>query len=222
MSTKPPPLSIATRELTVSVGAGKAKKLGLNGCSASFAGATLSAVMGPAGAGKSTLLSAIRGVGKITGGDVLVNGRRPPSNWGLLIGIIPQDDILYQALTPRETLAYVARLRLGDQVSTKDKIAKAEAMIARLGLGGCADTRVGGVDLRGISGGERKRTSIGCELIANPRVLLVDEPTSGLDSKAAFDIIQQLRDLAHDDGVTVICTVHQPSRLNFRDPHHHQ
>ena len=73
-------------------------------------------------------------------------------------------------------------------------------------------TRIGSVDERGLSGGQRKRVSIGLELIGSPRVLLVDEPTSGLDAKMALSVIQLLRELCRDGGgQTVVASIHQPS-----------
>lgn len=65
--------------------------------------------------------------------------------------------------------------------------------------------------LEGISGGERKRTSIGYELVSDPNCIFLDEPTSGLDSFTAFSIIDLLRKFAHDSNKTVVFTIHQPS-----------
>jgi len=66
---------------------------------------------------------------------------------------------------------------------------------------------VGGFFLKGLSGGERKRTSIGYELITNPKLLLLDEPTSGLDSSTALQIIKLLKQEAKK-GMTIVCTIH--------------
>ena len=141
----------------------------------------------------------------------MFNGAPRPKNFIAMCAVIPQEDTLYGALTPRETFTYVARLRLGDSVPKEEKVAAAEAMLKRLELTKCADTPVGNEDIRGVSGGEKKRTSIGCELIVNPAVLFVDEPTSGLDSKMARSVIEILQSLAHDEGRTVITVIHQPS-----------
>jgi ABC-type multidrug transport system ATPase subunit len=83
-------------------------------------------------------------------------------------------------------------------------------MVIRLQLNNCRDTRIGGQAIKGISGGERKRTCIGYELITDPSLLLLDEPTSGLDSSTAHRIIKMLKREA-DEGMTVIATIHQPS-----------
>ena len=77
-------------------------------------------------------------------------------------------------------------------------------------MGNCRDTRIGGTVIKGISGGERKRTSIGYELITDPNLLLLDEPTSGLDASTAFRIINMLKREAAN-GMTIIATIHQPS-----------
>lgn len=64
--------------------------------------------------------------------------------------------------------------------------------------------------MKGISGGERKRTSIGVELITNPSLIFLDEPTTGLDSFTATQVMRTLRDLANS-GRTVVQTIHQPN-----------
>lgn len=76
-----------------------------------------------------------------------------------------------------------------------------------LGLSKCSDTKIGNNLIRGISGGERKRTSIGVELLTNPAMLFLDEPTTGLDSTTALSVISLLRDLA-ERGVNVVSTIH--------------
>ena len=87
---------------------------------------------------------------------------------------------------------------------------RAESIIAELGLERCKDTIIGGQFKRGVSGGERKRVSIGHELLVDPSLLFLDEPTSGLDSTTALRIIKTLQDLAKG-GKTIVTTIHQPS-----------
>lgn len=87
-------------------------------------------------------------------------------------------------MTPKELFRFAAKMKMGHL--TPDGIErKVRAMITRLKLDGCQNTLVGGVLMKGLSGGERKRTSIGYELITSPSLFLLDEPTSGLDSHTA-------------------------------------
>ena len=90
-----------------------------------------------------------------------------------------------------------------------------EQMLADLGLMDCADTFCGDDMIRGISGGEKKRTSIGIELVMRPNLIFLDEPTSGLDSFAAKIVIAKLVELASSNGCNVLTTIHQPSSEVF-------
>jgi len=119
-------------------------------------------------------------------------------------------------LTAKELLTYAAHLRLPRTMSRKAKKERVEWIIQRLGLTRCQNTRVGvpGVT-RGVSGGERRRVSIGLELLTNPTILFLDEPTSGLDSTTAETVVDILKDLAAE-GRTIICTIHQPSSEIFQ------
>lgn len=81
-------------------------------------------------------------------------------------------------------------------------------MIDDLGLTNVADSQVGSAIKKVISGGERKRTAIGVELITDPSVILLDEPTSGLDSFTAVKICRILQNLAKKHGKTICATIH--------------
>ena len=120
-----------------------------------------------------------------------------------------QDDIILPTFTPRETFKFVADLRLGNK-SEEEKKEIVNNLLDVLGLNKCADTYVGNHMIKGISGGERKRTSIGMELLVNPSLIFLDEPTTGLDSTTALNLIRLLKNLA-DNGRTIISTIHQPS-----------
>ena len=120
----------------------------------------------------------------------------PPSSPPIRIGFVTQDDRLFPHLTVYETLVYSALLRLPASMTREQKVQQAEITIRGLGLTRCRDTIIGGPLVRGISGGERKRVSIGHELLINPSLLLLDEPTSGLDSTTALRIVQVMQDVA--------------------------
>ncbi|CAF4088303.1 unnamed protein product [Rotaria magnacalcarata] len=84
-----------------------------------------------------------------------------------------------------------------------------------LGLGKCAGTIVGNDLKRGVSGGERKRTNIGMELVLSPRILFLDEPTTGLDSSMARSVIECLHQLSRT-GCTIVFSIHQPRYSIFK------
>ncbi|KAF8730999.1 hypothetical protein HU200_016879 [Digitaria exilis] len=176
----------------------------------------LLAILGPSGSGKSTLLSILAGrlthhTGKILAGENPLPSRSVQRR----TGFVAQDDVLHPHLTVRETLLYCALLRLPRATPTTAKLAAIDAVIAELGLGSCADTIVGNAFVRGVSGGERKRVSIGHEMLVNPSLLVLDEPTSGLDSTAAARLVSTLSALARK-GRTVVMSVHQPSSRVYR------
>ncbi|KAK9051138.1 hypothetical protein SSX86_027764 [Deinandra increscens subsp. villosa] len=171
----------------------------------------LLAMLGPSGSGKTTLLTALGGrlPGKISG-TITYNNQPFSPSVKRKIGFVTQDDILYPHLTVLETLTYAAMLRLPKSLTHEEKVEQAEMIITELGLTRCRDTIVGGVIVRGVSGGERKRVSIGQELLVNPSLLLLDEPTSGLDSTTALRLMATLKGLARG-GRSVVSTIHQPS-----------
>ncbi|KTF76382.1 hypothetical protein cypCar_00034084 [Cyprinus carpio] len=120
------------------------------------------------------------------------------------------NDILMGTLTVRENLAFSANLRLSrKEYSSADKQMRVDSVIQELGLNDCADTKIGTMFLRGVSGGEKKRCSIGMELITAPSLLFLDEPTTGLDANTANSIMELLQKLSKK-GKTVIFSIHQP------------
>ncbi|KAJ4830670.1 ABC transporter G member 26 [Turnera subulata] len=187
----------------------------LKGITGSIGPGEILALMGPSGSGKTTLLKVIGGrlrenvTGSITYNDI-------PYNTALKrrIGFVTQEDVLLPQLTVEETLVFAAFLRLPGFMSPQQKYARVELIIKELGLERCRHTRIGGAFVPGISGGERKRTSIGYEILVDPSLLLLDEPTSGLDSTSANRLIQILQGLAKA-GRTIITTIHQPSSRMF-------
>ncbi|KAI2668767.1 Broad substrate specificity ATP-binding cassette transporter ABCG2 [Labeo rohita] len=179
----------------------------------------LNAIMGATGSGKTSLLDVIAGRKDPRGlrsGQVLVDNNVVTSNLRLMSAYVVQDDILMGTLTVRENLLFSGNLRLPrKQYSTADKEKKVESIIQELGLEDCAHTKIGTEFIRGVSGGERKRCSIGMELITSPTLLFLDEPTTGLDSNTANSIIALLHKLSRG-GRTIIFSIHQPRYSIFR------
>ncbi|XP_074346839.1 ABC transporter G family member STR2-like [Apium graveolens] len=173
---------------------------------------SITAVMGPSGAGKSTLLDGLAGriaSGSLRGRVSMDGVDTSPSLIKRTSAYIMQDDRLFPMLTVYETLMFAADFRLGS-ISRTEKIQRVETMIDQLGLGSTRNTYIGDEATRGVSGGERRRVSIGVDIIHGPSLLFLDEPTSGLDSTSAQSVIEKVQDIARS-GSTVILTIHQPS-----------
>jgi len=184
----------------------------LDDISADMPSGTLTAIIGGSGSGKTSLLNSMSGRIQtnnrlITSGRTLFNGSEDASH--IRSAYVIQQDILLHTLTVRETLTYAAQLRLPSSVSAKEKKQLVEDVILELGLKEAADTRIGNHEHKGCSGGEKRRTSIGVQLLSNPSLLWLDEPTTGLDSTSAFQVIRTLQTLA-SQGRTIIVTIHQP------------
>lgn len=120
-----------------------------------------------------------------------------------------QEDALLPTLTVRETLQYAADLRLAHPITMAERHNIVEEVILELGLKECASTRIGNDARKGCSGGEKRRTSLGVQMLANPSVLFLDEVTTGLDATSAFQLVRTLKYLT-SKGRTIIITIHQP------------
>ncbi|KAL8266861.1 hypothetical protein R6Q59_004205 [Mikania micrantha] len=187
------------------------EKIILNGVTGKVCPGEILAMLGPSGSGKTTLLTALGGrlTGKLSG-KITYNSHPFSGSMKRRTGFVTQDDVLYPHLTVTETLLFTAMLRLPTSLSQDEKVDHVERVIAELGLTRCKNSMIGGPLFRGISGGEKKRVSIGQEMLINPSLLLLDEPTSGLDSTTAQRILTTIKRLA-SGGRTVVTTIHQPS-----------
>ena len=175
---------------------------------------SLTAIVGPSGAGKSTLLNAITGRTTPTQGEILIGGRNLHKEYGDLsqrIGLVPQADILHTRLTVKQALTYGAALRFPSETSAAEREERVVEVMEKLELTPRADLRIDK-----LSGGQRKRASIGLELLTKPSILVLDEPTSGLDPGLDAHVMETLRKLA-DDGQTVVLVTHSVDNLNFCD-----
>lgn len=167
------------------------------------------ALVGGSGTGKSTLMKALSGISPATGGAVLVNGDDLYANYNLyrmMMGYVPQDDIIHQGLEVRQALHYAARLRLPD-ASASEIDERIGNVLAKVGMTAQADTLV-----RDLSGGQRKRVSIAVELLAEPWIFFLDEPTSGLDPGLEKLMMDTLRQLA-DEGRTIVLVTHATNNI---------
>ncbi|CAN0100436.1 unnamed protein product [Scytosiphon promiscuus] len=195
----------------------------LKNVSGAVASGQILAIIGSSGAGKTSLLNVL--VGKTSGdtkgvditGDVTVNGKALSKAFFLdNAAYVPQEDHLWSALTVRESLMYACTM-YSPSMSGAECSKRVDEALASLGLEACQHTKVGSVFIKGISGGQKRRTSIGLELVVQRKILFLDEPTSGLDATSASEIMALLRRLASETGVIIITSVHQPSSRVFEN-----
>lgn len=197
--------------LTVTVGGGLRI---LSDVSFTLPAGSMTAVIGPSGSGKSTLLNALTGRRPADEGRVLLGGRdlyASDEGLGRRIGFVPQDDPVHLTLYVKHALMAAAQLRLPADASKGEITANVEQVAAELGLTERLDTRI-----QALSGGQRKRVSVGYELVGAPQALILDEPTSGLDPGMERDLMANLRQLA-DKGTTSIVVTHSVQSVELCD-----
>ena len=173
-------------------------------------------MMGPSGSGKSTLLNVLTlsGTGGIVGGNVTIGGCvLTPAIYKRLCAYVPQQDHLWHALTPHEHLEFA--LAAFPSAGREASAATIIQALRSVGLQSCEHTRVGNALMPGLSGGQKRRLSLALAMVKNPLVLFADEITSGLDAASALAIVRLVGQLAKDHGMSVLCTIHQPSSAAF-------
>ncbi len=172
------------------------------------------ALVGGSGAGKSSLMKTLLGIEKPQEGLVYLNGLDLRKNFNIYrnqIGYVPQDDILHPELTVEEVITYAAKMRLSNDIKGTELRAKVEEILVQVDM-----THKKNALVKSLSGGQRKRVSIGVELLANPKLFFLDEPTSGLDPGLDKKMMQLLRTLANQ-GRTVILVTHATANINECD-----
>jgi ABC-type multidrug transport system ATPase subunit len=187
------------------------EKVILNDVSLVIEPGQLVALVGGSGAGKSTLMKSLLGIEPVSSGTVFLNGDNLRRNWAVYrsqIGYVPQDDIVHPDLTVEEVLAYACKLRLPPDTDIKQVV---ETTLEQIKL-----SHVKNNFIRNLSGGQRKRVSIGVELLADPKLFFLDEPTSGLDPGLDKEMMRLLRELA-DQGRTVILVTHATANIEVCD-----
>ncbi|KAJ2242804.1 hypothetical protein GGI13_006832, partial [Coemansia sp. RSA 455] len=191
----------------------------LNGITGEARAGEAIAIIGSSGAGKTTLLNALSGriVGGRLAGQILFRGaKRHPGSFKRVTAYVQQDDLMHPLLTVQETLAYASKLRLpNSQYTSERKTERVNTVIRQLRLEAARNTKIGDAGTRGVSGGERKRVSIGTELLTDPRLLFLDEPTSGLDSNSSELVVELVKKISVDQGIATLMTIHQPSARIF-------
>lgn len=170
---------------------------------------------GPSGSGKSTLLNLIGGLDRPTGGEIYVDGNRVDQmEKGALaelrlrrIGFVFQAYNLIPVLTARENVEFVMQLQ---GMSAAERGAKTREILKEVGLDGLEDRRPGE-----LSGGQQQRVAVARAIVSEPSLVLADEPTANLDSKTAENLMQLLRHMNREHGVTFIFSTHDKLVMDF-------
>lgn len=205
----PQTYALKARQITVSFG----RNTILNSVDFVARSRQLIGVLGPSGSGKSTLLMALSGFRPAHEGSVLFNNQNLYEKFESLkrnIGFVPQDDVVPTSLKVERVLKYAADLRLPD-LSPEAREGRVNGVIQKMGLSERRNLRV-----NKLSGGQRKRVSVACELLSRPELFFADEPTSGLDPALELSMMQLLREMA-DEGRIIIVTTHIMTSLALLD-----
>lgn len=213
-------LELSWREITYTMEENGARKDILRGMAGSARRGEMLAILGPTGSGKTSLLNVLAArvpynkKGELSG-TITINGQiRDEHAFRRISAYVLQDDLLYPHLTVYETLYLAAQFLLPSDVKEDKRESVVLSVIRDLGLSSCKDTMIGDEKVRGVSGGERKRTSIAVQLISNPEVFFLDEPTSGLDSFQAQSVMMAMSNLSQI-GKLVVSVIHQPRSSIF-------
>lgn len=172
------------------------------------------AIVGVSGAGKSTLLDALNGLRPATSGTVLVNDHDLYKNFKAYrteVGYVPQEDIIHRELTVLQALDYAAKLRLPADTTRAERRQRVQRVLSELELSHRQQVLV-----KQLSGGQRKRVSMGVELLTEPSLFFLDEATSGLDPGTEVQMMRLLRKLA-DQGRTVLLITHATKNVMMCD-----
>ncbi|MCM1984975.1 ABC transporter ATP-binding protein/permease [Lyngbya confervoides] len=206
-----PPFLLDAQGLTQTVGRGQ---ILLNNISLTIQSEEFVGIVGVSGAGKTTLLNALSGYRPAKQGKVYVNGQDLYKNFSTFraeLGYVPQDDIIHQDLTVYQAFDFSAQLRLSPSLSGRERTRQIQSVLADLELTHRQHTLV-----RKLSGGQRKRVSIGVELLTKPRLFFLDEATSGLDPGTEYQLMLLLRRLA-DEGRIVLLNTHTTKNIKLCD-----
>ena len=130
-------------------------------------------------------------------GDRYINGRPISGDSMVPSAVVEQDVNFFPYMTVRETLAFRVELKLGSRISKKRRDELVSELLSQMRLEVTADTIVGDAKVRGISGGERRRLSIACELISSPNLIFLDEPTSGTLDRCLSTLLVYSRSAAY-------------------------
>jgi ABC-2 type transport system ATP-binding protein len=156
-------------------------------------------LLGPNGAGKTTTINIICDLLRADSGSITIADQPISNATKKLIGIAPQENLLYRSLTCQENLDFFARIY---GLSRSDRQSQVAACLEAVNLGDRAKSTV-----ETLSGGMQRRLSVAVALVHQPKLVILDEPTTGLDIEARYEIWELIRQLKHQ-GITTLLTTH--------------
>ena len=201
---------VETQALTRQYKQGQVTVDALRGVDLAIEPGEFTALMGPSGSGKTTLLNIIGGLDSPSGGSVKVDGREmggmskaERSRLRLeRLGFVFQAYNLIPVLTARENAEFVLLLRGMPEAERRRKVSE---VLAAVGLAGMEDRRPGE-----LSGGQQQRVAVARAIAGEPALVLADEPTANLDSRTGEALIETMRQLNKERGVTFVFATHDP------------
>ena len=199
--------------LTIPAAKGQPEKVVLSKMSGVIRPGRLTAIMGPSQSGKSVFFNTL--LGKIDPswerhGSLTINGITDVTKFKHVIGVTPQEDVLHRELTVEYNLFFASETRLPQDWSFGERTDLRDGVLEALGLSHVRHLPIGDEETRGVSGGQRRRTSIGVEMATAPLAVFLDEPTTGLDAATALDLCATLKEIAQETELTVAMIIHQP------------
>lgn len=210
------PLNVSFTDLNLNLGNGDPVLQNVAGTVKAF---NVTALMGPSGAGKTSLLNLLRGqahYAKVQG-NIYINGVAVDSLnvFSDRMAFVPQDDIMNDELTVEENILYAAVLFNKRGITRRSEIMPFVHYIEELlGIEFIRNSIVGSAERKGISGGQKKRVSVGMEMTKEAALFFLDEPTSGLDSATSMSLLNSLQEVSKK-GVNIVATLHQPRQEIF-------
>jgi putative ABC transport system ATP-binding protein len=168
------------------------------------------AIVGPSGSGKTTFLNLISGLDSVTSGKIWLNGKAISEMSGGELSDFRRDNIgfIFQAynlipvLTVEENIEYIMLLQ---GVPPGERRKRVGAILAELGLQGYENRRP-----PQLSGGQQQRVAVARAIVSEPAIVLADEPTANLDSQTAVELVEMMRRLNDDHGITFVFSTHDP------------
>ncbi|MDR4938895.1 ABC transporter ATP-binding protein [Rossellomorea marisflavi] len=167
-------------------------------------------LLGPNGAGKSTTISMISTLISPTDGDVRLKNEsvlRDPQSLREVLGVVPQEIALYTDLTAKENLEFFGRINHLKGGLLKERVTR---VLDQIGL-----TERKNDIVKTFSGGMKRRLNIGVALLHEPEILIMDEPTVGIDPQSRSYILEQVKRLNQEKGMTIIYTSHYMEEVEF-------